>query len=187
MAITWQSTHKTGRWMEKTRRWEKGKKVGEHQISDQCIGQFQSSSKNATDKWTFEKSLCVWHCKNIGLLSGEVCGSVRWVSASLEGEITIENTLEETDRVARSQIEVQRDQCWFMAILFSIFCYRSWVFDRNLFIIWGIHLDSHICLLFTRAAAFICHEGQKDSSPVLSSSETEALTLKTTFNTYRAS
>ena len=131
MAITWQSTHKTGRWMEKTRRWENGKKVGEHQmaLSDKCIGQFQSSSKNATDKWTFEKSLCVWHCKNIGLLSGEVCGSVRWVSASLEGEITIENTLEETERVARSQIEVQRDQCWFMAT-FSIFC-----IDHKLYLI----------------------------------------------------
>ena len=129
MAITWQSTHKTWRWMEKTRRWEKDKKVGEHQISDKCIGQFQSSSKNATDKWTFEKNLCVWHCKNIGLLSGEGCGSVRWVSASLEGEITIENTLEETERVVRSQIEVQRDQCWFIAT-FSIFC-----IDHKLYLI----------------------------------------------------
>ena len=31
---------------------KKAKKVGEHQMafSDKCIGQFQSSSKNATDK-----------------------------------------------------------------------------------------------------------------------------------------
>ena len=107
-------------------------------LSDKCIGQFQSSSKNATDKWTFEKSLCVWHCKNIGLLSGEVCGSVRWVSASLEGEITIENTLEETERVARSQIEVQRDQCWFMAI-FSISCidHEYLIETCSMFIIWA--------------------------------------------------